>query len=150
MEPITTTFTTDPKMIMRSYRASHRRVYITRWIIAGALVVIGIVTPSIGLVAAGPILWIVMEVSVRRQLRAYLQGPRDVTVTMTEDEYRTQGPDRSTSRTWTTFERVSRVREFWVLRISTAAAMALPAAALDAEQTVAFEQLLRRKDLLRK
>jgi hypothetical protein len=43
---------------------------------------------------------------------------------------------------------VRRIRGFWVLRISSAAAMALPLDALDAEQTAAFEDLLREKNLL--
>jgi hypothetical protein len=148
MTPITTTFTSDPKMIMKSYRACHRRAYVGRWITTAALVVVGLLTRSITLVVAGPFLWVVMDLFVRRQLRAYRGGPRTVTVNVTEDEYRTEGQDTATSHAWSTFQRVSRVGQFWVLRISSAAAMALPVTALNADQAATFEDLLRRKDLL--
>ena len=148
MLPIETTFTSEPKMIMRSYRACHRTTYVTRWVLAIGAVIIGLATRSPGLVGAGVIGWIAMEGTVRRQLRDYLAGPREVTLTITEDEYKTQGPDRATSRTWTTFQKVSRVGEFWVLRLSNVAAMAIPADALDAAQTEAFVALMQRKGLL--
>jgi hypothetical protein len=149
MAPITATFVTDPKLILRSYRASHRGAYVFRWVASVALVVAGIVTRSVEVAVLGLALFVIAEISVRRQLRPYLGGQRSVTVTMTEQEYKTRGPDRATARTWSTFSGVRRVGEFWVLRISTAAAMALPISALDAEQTRAFEDLLRRKGLLR-
>ena len=135
-------------MILRSYRACHRTAYIGRWVLGIGAVIVGVAIQSPGLVVAGLVGWFVMEFSVRRQLRDYLGGPREVTLTMTEDEYKTQGPDRATARTWSTFHNVSRVGAFWVLRISNVAAMAIPVEALDAEQTEAFEALVRRKGLL--
>lgn len=62
-------------------------------------------------------------------------------------QYRTQGPDRSTSRTWATFRSVSRVGDFWVLRVSPQMAMGLPVAALNEQQTTAFLTLLQEKGL---
>ena len=146
---IATTFTTDPKSVLRSYRACHPAGVAVRSVLAVALVLLGIFEQSIFQVVFGVFVFAFGEISVRRQLKPYLQAPRTVTVTMTEDEYKTQGPDRATSRTWTTFQSVRRRGEFWVLRISNAAAMALPTAALDAEQTGAFEALMRRKGLLK-
>jgi hypothetical protein len=67
---------------------------------------------------------------------------------MTDDEYRIQGPDRASASTWTTFTGVRRVGNFWVLRISSMAAIGLPTNALDAAQTAAFEGLMRSRGLL--
>jgi uncharacterized membrane protein YphA (DoxX/SURF4 family) len=99
------------------------------------------------LMLCGAGFFLLRERSVRRQLAPYLVGEREVTVTMTDTEYRTQGPDRSTSRTWTTFRSVSRVGDFWVLRVSPQMAMGLPVAALNDQQTTAFLALLREKGL---
>src|SRR3954467_9631989 len=106
---IATTFTPAPRTVLRSYRASHRRAYLVRWVLSSALVVEGLWTLSPIVSAAGVVFFALAEFSVRRQLRPYLRGPRSVTVTMTDDEYRTQGPDRATTRTWTTFQGVRRV-----------------------------------------
>jgi hypothetical protein len=76
-------------------------------------------------------------------------GPRTVTVLMTDGEYRTEGPHRATARTWSNFHRVERVGASWVLRLSNAAALALPTSALDRDQTDAFEDVVRSKGLLR-
>lgn len=146
---ITTTFTTDPRTVLRSYRACHRRAYFVRWIVSLVLVAEGAASRSIAPAVVGVAYFLGSEFWVRRQLHDYLQGQRSVTVTMTEEEYQTQGPDRATSRTWTIFQRVGRVGDFWVLRVSNAAAMSLPASALDEHQTAEFKDLLRRKGLLR-
>ncbi|MFK0108570.1 hypothetical protein [Streptomyces sp. NPDC091217] len=157
--PITTTFVTTPAMVLRSYRACSRRGYVQRVAIstgllllggglcvAGARVPDGVATGTV-LVLWGAGFFLLRERSVRRQLAPYLVGERKVTVTMTDTEYRTQGPDRATSRTWTTFRSVSRVGDFWVLRVSPQLAMSLPVAALDEQQTAAFLTLLREKGL---
>lgn len=158
--PITTTFVTTPAMVLRSYRACARRGYIQRLVITIGLLVVGggmCVAGLAGVRGAVPIGAVLMlcgagsfllrERSVRRQLAPYLVGEREVTVTMTDTEYRTQGADRSTSRTWTTFRSVSRVGDFWVLRVSSQMAMGLPVAALNDQQTAAFLELLRKKGL---
>ncbi|MET8955778.1 hypothetical protein ACWEO4_38850 [Streptomyces sp. NPDC004393] len=158
--PITTTFVTTPAMVLRSYRACARRVYIQRLVITIGLLVVGGGMCVAGLAGvrgvapfgAASMLWgagffLLRERSVRRQLAPYLAGEREVTVTMTDTEYRTQGADRSTSRTWTTFRSVSRVGDFWVLRVSPQMAMGLPVAALNEQQTAAFLELLRDKGL---
>jgi len=146
---ISTTFTTTPKTVLASYRASHRSAFVGRIVVSLGLVVVGLTTASWVLSVLGVVYFALAELWVRRQLQPYMAGPRTVTVTMTDDEYRTEGPDRATSRTWSTFTSVRRVGEFWVLRISNAAAMALPASALDAQQTEAFLALARSKGLLR-
>ncbi|NUS57715.1 MAG: hypothetical protein HOV66_23090 [Streptomycetaceae bacterium] len=69
-------------------------------------------------------------------------------MTMTDTEYATAGPDRATSRTWTTFTKVSTRGAFWVLRISSQSAMALPRAALDEAQTAVFIAAMKEKGLL--
>lgn len=98
-------------------------------------------------VLCGAGFFLLRERSIRRQLAPYLAGEREVTVTMTDTEYRTQGPEQSTSRTWTTFRSVSRVGDFWVLRVSPQMAMGLPVEALNEQQTAAFLSLLREKGL---
>ncbi len=158
--PITTTFTSTPATVLRSYRACARRGYVQRVVITIGLVTVGVATviaglagvpntvvPGVVLVLAGVGFFVLRERAVRRQLAPYLRGEREVTVTMTDTEYRTQGPDRATSRTWTTFRKVSRVGDFWVLSVSPQMGMALPAAALDEQQTTAFLQLLQEKGL---
>lgn len=152
--PITTTYVSTPGMVLRAYRACSRRGYRTRLILTSLLVAVGVGMAATGqlvqgilLAGWGAVVYLLAERSVRRQLAPYLTGAREVTVTMTDTEYRTQGPDRATSRTWTTFRSVSRVGDFWVLRVSPQAAMGLPVAALDDDQTAGFIELLRRKGL---
>ncbi|MFI0942480.1 hypothetical protein [Streptomyces sp. NPDC021020] len=157
---ITTTFVTTPATVLRSYRACARQGYLQRLAVTSGLVAAGAALVVVGLVAvpriapAGGALmlfgggfFLLRERSVRRQLAPYLKGNREVTVTMTDTEYRTQGEDRATSRTWTTFRSVSRVGDFWVLRLSPQMAMGLPVEALDEQQTAAFLELLREKGL---
>ncbi len=150
MEPLSTTFTITPRDVLQSYRAIARRAYLTRCVGSLAAVVVGILTRAPLLVALGVAWYVIAEAWVRRQLRRHAPEPRTVTVTITEDEYRVQGPDATTSRRWAMFESVQRVKDFWVLRISNVAGMALPADALDAEQTAAFEDLVARKGLLQR
>jgi hypothetical protein len=145
---IETTSTTTPHLILRSYRASHRRAYSFRWVASVGLVGFAGVTRSLDNAALGLVVFAIGEGSVRVQLRPYLAGERTVKVTMTEDEYRTEGPDQATSRTWGTFPDVRRVGDFWVLRILSADAMALPVSVLDADQTGVFKDLLQRRGLL--
>lgn len=146
---ISTTFTTTPKTVMESYRACHRTGYILRWILAVGIAGLGVTQGDLVPVLIGVAYFGFSEFSVRRQLKPYLSGPRTVTVTMTDDEYRLKGPDRASSSTWTAFTRVGRVGNFWVLRISNMAAISLPRSALDDGQTAAFEDLMRSKGLLR-
>ncbi len=148
MTPVSTTYTTTPKDVIRSYRAIARRAYLTRLVGSLLVILVGIVTRDLLFVVLGVSWYVLAEWWVRRQLAQYLAGPRTVTVTMTEDEYRVQGPDAATARQWTMFESVQRVKDFWVLRISAAQGMALPADALDADQTARFRELLARKGLL--
>ncbi|MEU6772234.1 hypothetical protein [Streptomyces sp. NPDC046759] len=158
--PIVTTFVSTPAMVLRSYRACARRGYVQRVVITVGLVVVGGGTCAAGIAGVHGalltgvllMLWgagsfLLRERSVRHQLAPYLVGERQVTVTMTDLEYRAQGPDRSTSRTWTTFRDVSRVGDFWVLRVSPKMAMGLPVTALNEQQTAAFLTLLRQKGL---
>lgn len=157
---ITTTFVTTPATVLRSYRACARNGYIQRVavtiglmatgaaaVVAGLVAVPDVVPIGAALVLSGGGFFLLRERSVRRQLAPYLKGAREVTVTMTDTEYRTQGPDRATSRTWTTFRSVSRVGGFWVLRVSPQMAMGLPVQALDEQQTAAFLELLQEKGL---
>jgi len=147
VDPIRTSFEADARLMMASYRACHRRGYLIRCVAAGAMVLIGLVTPGHLLVIAGPVYWVVMELSVRRQLRRQLEGTGPISVTITDEGYRTERGDRTTARSWATFARVDRVGAFWVLRVSSAMAMGLPVSALDDEQTASFRDLLRRTGL---
>jgi len=99
-------------------------------------------------VVAGVLLFVLQEVLVRSQRRPHLAATRSVTVTLTDEEYRTVGLDRATSRTWSTFTKVYRRGGFWVLRISSQAAMALAASALDVDQTRVFADAMRTRGLL--
>jgi hypothetical protein len=143
------TFTSTPAIVMRSYRACHRTAYIVRWVMAVVAVLAGVATRAPFLVALGLGSFAFAELSVRRQLQPYLSGPREVTITMTDEEYRTQGPDRATARTWSTFTKVNRVGAFWVLRISNMAALAFPADALNEAQTKQFVAFVSEKGLYR-
>lgn len=145
---IETTFSGDMKEALRSYRACHRVAVVGGYAACFVLVVGGIVTRSLLLIVVGAVILAWSEFSVRRQLRTYRHG-NPGTVVITEDEYRVMTGDRRVTRTWATFESVRRRGGFWVLRISHVAAMALPTRALDANQTAVFEDLLRRKGLLR-
>lgn len=158
--PIVTTFTSTPDMVMRSYRACHRRGYRNRLVLMLTCVIVGLAEIAIAISAIRPLLWpgvvlalyglaffALRERSVRKQLAPYLRGSREVTITLTDTEYRTQGPDQATARTWTTFTSVSRVGDFWVLRLSAQAAMGLPTSALDERQTKTFLSLIRAKGL---
>jgi YcxB-like protein len=148
MTPVTTTYTTTPKDVIRSYRAIARRAYLTRAVGSAVVVAVGLITRDLLFVVLGVAWYVLAELWVRRQLAQYLKGPRTFTVTMTEDEYQVQGPDAASARQWTMFESVRRVQDFWVLRISAAQGMALPVDALDADQTARFRDLLARKGLL--
>ena len=147
---VTTTFTTDPGLVMRSYRACHGLTYTLRWAVCLGAVALGLLSRSWVLVAAGVAVLAFGELSLRSALKPYLDGPHEVAVTVTDDEYRTVGPDRERTRPWTSVRSVRRVGEFWVMRQSAFAAVALPAAALDDEQTAAFVDLVSGKGLLRK
>jgi len=146
---IATRFTTTPSTVMRSYRACHRLGYLVRWVLSIGLLALGAAQRDVAPAVFGVGFFVFSELTVCRQLKPYLSGPRTVIVTMTDDEYRIEGPDRATTRTWSSFTSVRRTGEFWVLRISNAAAMALPSAALDEKQTIAFRALMREKGLLR-
>jgi hypothetical protein len=147
---------------MRSYRACHRRGYRNRIALVATSVTVGLVEAAIGVAFKPSLLWpgvalalygagffLLRERAVRKQLAPYLKTTREVTITLTDAEYRTQGPDRSTARTWTTFSNVSRVDDFWVLRVSPQMAMGLPTSALDDQQTAAFVSLINEKGLNR-
>lgn len=103
--------------------------------------------PGVVLALYGVVFFMLRERAVRKQLAPYLKTTGEVTITLTDTEYRTQGPDRATARTWTTFSSVSRVDDFWVLRVSPQMAMGLPASALDEQQTAAFVSLMEEKGL---
>jgi hypothetical protein len=145
---VTATFTTTPKEILRSYRASHPIAYTVRCVAAALLVATGLGRGDISGVVLGVALFAVGEFSVRRQLRPYLQGPVTSTMTATEDDYRVVSTVGDLSRPWTAFRSVRRTGGFWVLRLNRAIALTLPAPALDDEQAAAFEALLRRHQLL--
>ncbi|MEU6535896.1 hypothetical protein [Streptomyces sp. NPDC047000] len=157
---VTTTFVTTPAPALRSCRACSRRAYTRRRAVTVGSVTIGAAATAAGLAGVpdaaaagatpacyGALVLLLGETAVRLQLRPCLRRQREVTVTMTDTEYRAQGPDRATSRAWTAFRSVSRVDGFWVLRTSPRSAMALPTAALDERQTAAFLELLGRKGL---
>lgn len=162
--PIVTTFTSTPELALRSYRACHRRGYLSRLAVTVICVIVGLgqvvvalagvgaqpgaqLLPGVVLAVYGVFFFAFRERSVRKQLAAYLGGSRDVTFTLTDTECRTQGGDRATTRTWTTFSGVSRVGDFWVLRVSPQMAMGLPTSALDEQQTATFVSLIQEKGL---
>jgi hypothetical protein len=141
---ISTTFTTTPRTVIQSYRACHWASYGLNWVVGIVLIADGVVAGSIPSIVVGFAVVALTELGIRRQLRRYRSGKRSVTLTITEDEYRTRGPDSSTARPWTAFKRVRRIGKFWVLRLSATKAMALPADALDAAQTQQFTALMRQ------
>jgi hypothetical protein len=146
---VTATFTTTPKEVLASYRASHPVAYGLRCIAAATLILTGFARGDLTGVVLGAAVYLVGEISVRRQLQPQLQSAdRPVTVTATEDEYVVSGPDGERARRWSDFRSARRTRRFWVLRASRVAALAVPVRALDEEQASAFDALLRRLGLL--
>jgi hypothetical protein len=147
---ITATFVSEPKTVMRSYRACHRGLYTAQWVIYVAVSGTGVLLSAPLLVGMGVVGLAAQEIFIRLQLRPYLSGPRTITMTMTDLEYRVLiAPDRTTSRSWSTFTKVFRSGDFWVLRVSRAMAMALPTSALSPEQTAIFLDAMRSKGLFR-
>ena len=108
VQPIVVTYSTTPGLVRRSNRACHGRALVLRWALSAACVVLGAVLHLWLLLAVGVLLTVLAELSARLQLRPYLQGPRTVTMTITEDGYHVQGPDRATSRVWATVRDVRR------------------------------------------
>jgi hypothetical protein len=149
VQPIVVTYTSTPGLVLRSYRACHRTAVTMQWSLSVAWLIVGVVLHMWIFVVTSLLAPLMVEFQVRRRLRPYLQGPRTVTITITEDEYRVQGPDRATSRTWTTVRDVRRRGEFWVFRLATAGAMAFRAGALNDADDEAFRDLIRRRSLLR-
>ncbi|MFR9723471.1 hypothetical protein ACL02R_08875 [Streptomyces sp. MS19] len=160
-QPIVATFTSTPRLALRSYRACHRAAHVFNRLAAGALLASGLLTaaagaadgavyvPGLVIAMAGLVIFLLQRALVRRQLADHLAGPAEVTVTMTDTEYQVRGPGVSRAKAWGTFRRVRRVGDFWILRVNPAAAMALPASALDERQTAAFVSLMESKGLLR-
>jgi hypothetical protein len=146
---VTATFTSTPREVLASYRASHPLAYGFRCIAAATLMLTGFVRGDLTGVLLGAAVYLVGEISVRRQLQPQLQSAqRAVTVTATEDEYLVSGAGPDRARRWSDFRAARRTRRFWVLRASRVAALAVPVRAFDAEQSAAFEALLRRHGLL--
>jgi hypothetical protein len=146
---VSATFTTTPREVLASYRASHPFAYGFRAVAAGVLVVTGFVRADLAGVLLGAAVFLIGELSVRRQLQPQIQAAgQPVTVTATEDEYVVAGTGGDRARPWTSFRSARRTRRFWVLRASRVAALAIPTRALDEEQAAAFEALLRRRGLL--
>ncbi len=121
-----------------------------RWVVCLGTILVGVWLNSILLIAMGILIFVILELSVRRQLATLMRGAHEVTVTMTDVEYRVAIEDRVTTRTWTAFSKVTARGEFWVLRISSQFALSLPKAALDESQTATFVAAMRAKGLLRK
>ena len=145
---IESTFTSTPRMVLRSYRACARRAYVGRVVLAIGLVVVGAVTQRWMFAALGFAYFVGQELWVRRQLHGYLQGDRQVTIRISDDAYESQGPDRTNRWAWTEFVSAARYDEFWVLRVDRRRALSVPVGALTHDQALSFEQLLRAKGLL--
>jgi hypothetical protein len=146
---VTATFTTSPKEVLASYRASHPFAY-GFWVVAAAVVVLaGFVRGDLTGVVLGGMVYLVGRFSARRQLQPQLDvAGQPVTVSATEDEYLAGPPGAERARPWTAFRSARRTKRFWVLRASRVAALAVPTRVFDEEQSAAFEALLRRRDLL--
>jgi hypothetical protein len=123
---VSTTFTSTPLLIMRSYHACHRTAYLIVLPLALLLIVLGVVTQTSTLIGWGVGFPVLMEILAVLQLRRYLSGRRTVNVTITEDEYQTQGASGVRAWPWSVFDGVRRVGAFWVFRFSAFAAIALP------------------------
>jgi hypothetical protein len=148
---VSATFTTDPKLMLRSYRACHPRAIPIRWMIGLAGIAVSVGTHSVYPAVAGLVYVSFLAASVRWQLRRYLQGARQVTVVISDDAYETTGPEGVTrSWRWSDFKALERRGEFWVLRISSMRAIAFPAMALEREQTEQFVEHMAAVGLLEK
>ncbi len=147
--PISATFTSTPQTVLGSYRACHPVSLWIRWGSAALVVLLGLLLGNIILIVLGVGFPFFSEWSVRRRLRPYLGQDREVTVTVTEQEYRVDGGEESRAWPWTSVRAVVRRRGFWVLKVSRIAALAFPDDALDAAQTEAFVALVEGKGLLR-
>lgn len=109
---------------------------------------IGVLLTAIALIAGALFDYTGYQLWIRRLLRPYRDGPRPVTITMTEDECRFTNGERSSSCTWSCFAAVYRRGDFWALRLQRKTVIAVPVAAMDAIQTAAFIELVKGKGLL--
>jgi hypothetical protein len=161
--PIVATFTTTPEMARASYRVCTEpwllltRVFLMLALLAGLSATVRSLSAGDGappvalfLTAVPPLVLLLHQRMIRAQLAPYLDGPVEITVTLTDSEYRVGKAGVTNAQPWTAFRRVTRSGDFWVLRTSRLAATALPAAALDDGQTAAFRSLLRDKGLSRR
>ncbi|WP_412739942.1 YcxB family protein [Krasilnikovia sp. MM14-A1259] len=110
------------------------------------LVLLGLLGDRSAILAA-VIMFVLYELVIRTQMRGY-RCTGTVTVTIDESAYHVSAPGRSSRREWSTFSKVQRRGDFWVLRVSRLAAMALPATALTDQQTAEFVALMRDKSLM--
>lgn len=148
---VSATFTTDPKLILRSYRACHPRAIPIRWMIGLSAFSLSIVTYSPYPAMAGLLCVFFLATSVRWQLRRYLKGARQVTVAISDDGYQTTGLEGVTRAwRWSEFTAVERRGEFWVLRMSSIRAIAFPAEALNPGQTKQFVERMAEVGLLQR
>jgi hypothetical protein len=139
-------FEVTPRSLVRAYRACHRVLYLN---IVGGCVLLGLLgllgDPSA--IVAAVIMLVLHELAIRAQMRGY-RCTGTATVTMNDSGYHVAAPGQSSSRDWSTFTKVQRVGDFWVLRVSRLAAMALPVTALTGQQAEDFTALMRQKSLM--
>jgi hypothetical protein len=132
---IKASFQTTPSFVLRSYHACHPSAMPTRWGVAATGAALSLLTrsPLPFLVAVVIVAWFVA--SARRQLKKYLGGTRNVTIAIDTEAYRVTGQE-GTARAfpWSTFTAIEQRRGFIVFRMAGGRAMALPEAALDAQQ----------------
>lgn len=160
---ILSSFTTTPQLARESLRACHGGSLLARRLLSVACVLVGLLllaenllTPkpdpagvisACVVIAVGAGLPLAQRRKTARQLAQYAEA-RETRIALTDAEYRVEGSERTLTRSWDTFDRVRLVRGFWVLRAGSAGALAFPADALDAAQTMTFTAAMRDRGLL--
>jgi hypothetical protein len=160
---ISFSFVFTPEMAKRSFRACHPSAPPARWLPAGIYVAFGLVVLAIAVQRSKPdpiglvfgcallllgVSWPVLQARrVARLLRPFAE-PSPTRIVLTDAEYAAESAERTISRLWTTFKRVSLTRGFWVLKTESEGTIAFPADLLDATQTEVFRAAMREKGLL--
>jgi hypothetical protein len=144
-EVVSVGWTTNPRAAMAGYRAAHPIAWGVRHLAPLVFVVTGFARGDLAGVILGCAIYVVLGMSIRRQLGPAGRGQFDHLLVATDDELQLNGA----ARPWSAFASARRRGGQWVLRLNRAIAVAVPVEAFDEGESTAFVDLLRRKGLLR-
>jgi hypothetical protein len=148
METFTASYTMTPQLMRRMSRAANPLFWYGRWVAVGLFALSAILTNPWYWVSAA-IIAVFSVASARWAIRPYGEGSHEITLTFSEEQYRSGSAANFGGRAWTGYRSVSRRGDFWVLRISPLHAVCFPASALTEGQSGQLVALLQRKGLAR-